>query len=272
MQFFAAKGHGVIVPDLLGYGQSSKSSNSSDYRLKLMSGDIVELLDALKQDAVVGVGHDFGATLLSRAVTYHPERFLKVAFLSVGPPKMGTPFDLETINSMTERMLGYEMLGYISWLGRDPGAQQCLEQHAASAMSLVFCADHSQWNKWYRPKGKMRQFVEEDQRLAVGGWYPEHLQRRHLEAFGTTDGYKGAVKWYQMWTENLFAPDEVGFEDFKIQQPVLFIGDQDSGQQSDMLHAWAPRMSVATVNGGHWVHLEQATAVNETLRDFIEEA
>lgn len=269
VQYFASEGHGIIVPDLLGYGHTSKPSHAADYRLKPMSGDIIELLDELDQPSVVGIGHDFGATLLSRAVAYYPKRWSEVVFLSVGPARLGTPFELDMINDMTKRVLGYELLGYIAWIARDSVAQQELEDHASSAMSLVFCADNSQWSQWYRPERKMKQFVKEDRRLEIGKWYPEHLQRRHLETFGAKGGYQGAVNWYRMWSENLFAPDEAGMGDETIPQPVLFIGDKDSSQQSDLLGSWAPRMSVALVDGGHWIHLESDKVVNETIGSFI---
>lgn len=269
VQKFTSEGYGAIIPDLLGYGNSSKPLDAAEYKLKPMSNDIIELLDALNQDTVVGIGHDFGATLLSRAVTYHPGRWSELVFLSVGPPRMGTPFELDMINKMTKDVLGFEYLGYIAWMTRDPGAQRCLEDHAASAMSLVFCADHEQWRQWYRPEGRMKQFVSEDQRLEIGKWYPGHLQCRHLEAFGTEEGYRGAVNWYQMWTQNLFSPDEEGLEETTIDPPVLFIGDKESSTQSDMLKTWASQMKVATVDGGHWIHLECDEAVNETIGSFI---
>ncbi|CAH0050671.1 unnamed protein product [Clonostachys solani] len=242
--YFSSHGYGVVAPDLLGYGQSSKPDDAAQYRLKLISDDICRLLDHLDLPSVVGVGHDFGATLLSRMVAYEPTRWSALVFLAVGPPQMGTPFDLDMINSMTKGFLGYEFLGYITWLGGDEAeeAQAALESHPEAAMSLVFPADQSVWEEWYRPLGKMKQFVTEDRRVAVGSWYTPKLQQHHLDSFARKDGYKGAVRWYKMWKQNLFLPDEAGHENFKTNLPVLFIGDSNSAQQQDMLNAWAPRM------------------------------
>lgn len=269
---FAPQGYGILAPDLLGYGETSKPSETSHYRLRLMSDDVVELLDSLQLPRVVGIGHDFGATLLSRAAAYYPDRWSALVFLSVGPPRMGTPFDVEVINTITKRALGYEILGYIPWLGADPDARNILEANAASAMSLVFCADASVWNEWYRPLGKMKQFVAENRRAETGEWYDRELQSRHLEAFGRDGGYKGAVQWYRMWMGNLFAPDEVGYEDFEISQPVLFVCDVSDGQQRQLLQDWAQDMTTVEMMTGHWVHLEQAKRTNDTIDKFLTRA
>lgn len=57
--FFKDKGYGLVVPDLLGYGGTDKPETLEAYKLKKMSGEVVELLDELKVDKVVGVGHDW---------------------------------------------------------------------------------------------------------------------------------------------------------------------------------------------------------------------
>ena len=160
--YFAAQlGYGVLAPDLLGYGQTDQPSSPEAYRLKLMSDDLAELVRSPlwglpSHHRLVGVGHDFGATLLSRAAAYYPDLWDRLVFLAVGPPRLGTPFDVDSINQTTRQHLGFELLGYIKWLATDPQAGPTLESHAEAAMSLVFCADHGVWNDWFRPLGKMR--------------------------------------------------------------------------------------------------------------------
>ncbi|KAI5456620.1 hypothetical protein BGZ63DRAFT_417601 [Mariannaea sp. PMI_226] len=282
MDYFSAQGYGVVALDLLGYGATSKPSDTQQYRLKPMANEIVELLDHLSLSEVVGVGHDFGATLLSRMAAYQPLRFTKLVFLAVGPPRLGTPFHVNLVNQMTKRVLGFELLGYIPWLAgdnngddgggdEDGNAQATLENNAHSAMSLMFCRDAQEWQKWFHPLGKMKEFVSTDQRLPIGSWYNAALQDKHLEAFGQRDGYK-CVQWYRMWTKNMFGPDEVGWEDFQISQPVLLVVPQkpESAAQEDMLAAWT-RMPLKTVRveSGHWVHLERAAETNEAIQEFI---
>lgn len=271
---FSTKGFGIVVPDLLGYGETSKPTDVDNYRLKPMSDELIELLDSLSLDQVIGVGHDFGSTLLSRAAAYYPSYWTALVFLAVGPPKLGTPFDVDMINRVTKEIMGFEMLGYIPWLGGDPSAQHTLETHAESALSVMFAADTPVWDYWFHPLGKMQEFVSDDRRVPIGDWYPEDFKRKHLEAFGKTDGYKGAVRWYQMWLKNLYAQDEVGYENFRIERPVLFVVPKEPAasmaQQQQMLGDWTTDMETVPLDSGHWVHLERATETNAAMESFFE--
>lgn len=56
---FTAKGYGVIVPDLLGYGDTSKPLDFNLYSGKGMVSDIAELLEHEGIEKVVGVAHDW---------------------------------------------------------------------------------------------------------------------------------------------------------------------------------------------------------------------
>lgn len=273
--YFSSRGYGIVACDLLGYGQSSKPTDVSSYRLKPMGDEVVELLDSLNLTKVIGVGHDVGSTLLSRLAAYHPDRWLALVFLAVGPPKMGTPFNLDFINDMTKQAMGFELLGYINWLSTgEDNAQPQLEKHPESAMSLIFAADPKTWQEWFHPLGKMETFVTEDRRVLIGSWYSEELQRKHLDAFGREGGYTGATRWYQMWRDNLFAPDEKGFEDVQLQQPSLFLVSKEpeagAEQQRQMLAAWAPHLQVAYVDAGHWLHLQRSEEVNAAIEEFIQ--
>ncbi|KAK2682254.1 Epoxide hydrolase-like [Fusarium oxysporum f. sp. vasinfectum] len=272
IQHFSSEGYGVVALDLLGYGASSKPTDVNAYRLKPMSDEVIELLDHLDLKTVVGIGHDFGATLLSRMAAYHPSRWEALVFLAVGPPRLGTPFDVDMINTMTKQFLGYEMLGYVPWLA-DYRSQELLEKNAEATMSLMFCRDREEWETWFHPVGKMEEFVREDRRLPIALWYTEDLQKAHLKAFGSHDGYKGVCRWYRMWKDNLFAPDEQGFEDFHISQPVLFIvpsePEQSAAQQQQMLSSWTPNLQTVKLNTSHWIHIQAPSETNTTIQNFL---
>ncbi|KAJ6442450.1 epoxide hydrolase-like protein [Purpureocillium lavendulum] len=275
IQHFASKGYGVVALDLLGYGESSKPTDVDSYRLKPMGDEVIELLDHLTLRQVVGVGHDVGSTLLSRIAAYNPERFKALVFLAVGPPKLGTPFNVDVINAMTKQAMGFELLGYIPWLGgAESDAQSTLEKNPTAAMSLMFAANRASWNEWFHPLHRMEQFVAQDKRVPIGTWYTDDLQRRHLEAFGRQGGYTGARRWYRMWLENRFAPDEAGYEDSAIKQPALFIvpkyPEDGAEQQTQMLAAWAMDLTVVKVDSGHWVHLESADETNQAIEQFLQ--
>lgn len=57
--FFHKLGYGVLVPDLLGYGETDKPLDADSYRFKYMVVDITEILDHEKIGKVVAIGHDW---------------------------------------------------------------------------------------------------------------------------------------------------------------------------------------------------------------------
>jgi hypothetical protein len=53
------RGHGILVPDLLGYGGTSKPLDVQRYKEKGKAEDIKYILDVLKLETVIGVAHDW---------------------------------------------------------------------------------------------------------------------------------------------------------------------------------------------------------------------
>ncbi|KAF1736160.1 Bifunctional epoxide hydrolase 2 [Beauveria bassiana] len=269
--YFAPLGYGVIAPDLLGYGDTSKPDALTSYTFKGMSDDIAQLLDHLKVESVVGVGHDFGANFLGRLAAYHPARFQALVFLAVGSDKPAQKLDVEAIQQMTKKMAGFVMFGYLSWLGGEEDPHGVLEEHAQSAMSLLFAADNSAWRTWLHPLGAMKQFVTEDKQLPVGKWYTLAMQGRHLEVFGAPDGYRGATRWYRMLVTNASLEEEESIAETRLEQPSIIVADaQSMPPQMGMLAEWVPNLTPKELKSGHWTHIECAEQVNQIITEHIE--
>ena len=271
IRHFSTKGYGVVAPDMLGYGRSSKPDDFDEYQFKPMCQDIAELLQSLRVESVVGVGHDFGANLLGRLAAYHPHKISAAIFLAVGSGKPGRHFDIDMIHRMTKEALGFEMFGYISWLGGKDDPHRALEEHAESVMSLLFAGSSDAWNTWFHPLGKMEEFVAEGRRLEMAHWFTPELQRQHLEAFATVDGYKGSTRWYRMLLTNASLDEEKQIENSVLQQPALFIGDAGTGaQQGQMLAEWVSNLQVQHLSSGHWLHMEKPDEVNRFIEKFLD--
>ena len=83
-----AKDFTVVMPDLRGYGDSSKpdgGENHIDYSKRAMARDQVELMTALGFDKFALVGHDRGARVGHRLALDHPERVSRLAVLDICP-------------------------------------------------------------------------------------------------------------------------------------------------------------------------------------------
>lgn len=106
-------GYGVIAPDLLGYGGTSKPTDPAAYKFGGMTADVVEIVDAEKVDKVVSLGHDWGSRAAQMFFNLHPERVSGLVMVNV--PWMGAakgPFDLDAVLAQTEQVFGYGTFWY----------------------------------------------------------------------------------------------------------------------------------------------------------------
>jgi soluble epoxide hydrolase/lipid-phosphate phosphatase len=70
ISFFLERGFVVCAPDLLGFGNTSKPTETGAYRSSLICKDIVEILDAEDMDRVIAIGHDLLSIPLTIFVTF----------------------------------------------------------------------------------------------------------------------------------------------------------------------------------------------------------
>ena len=82
----AESGFQVIVPDLRGYGLSSKPEAVESYSLPALAGDVLAVLDDAGAERAHVVGHDWGAALAWALASLVPDRIDHLAVLSVGHP------------------------------------------------------------------------------------------------------------------------------------------------------------------------------------------
>lgn len=79
----AEAGYRVIVPDMRGYGQSSKPIEIAEYRITELVQDCIRILDSIGAKTAAIVGHDWGAPIAWTAAWTRPDRFTSVVGLSV---------------------------------------------------------------------------------------------------------------------------------------------------------------------------------------------
>jgi aminoacrylate hydrolase len=75
-----AKHFRVVVYDQRGTGRSTMSTGK--YSVQLLADDLIGLMDTLRIDRAVAVGHSTGGMLMQCAVVDHPERFSKIVLYS----------------------------------------------------------------------------------------------------------------------------------------------------------------------------------------------
>ena len=112
VRHFRASGYGILAPDCLGYGQTSKPLTASSYIGSSMAADIISILDHLEISSVIGIAHDWGTYLLSQSAIWFPERFEALVFFSVPFSPPARRLDVRRINEATKKKMGFEQFGY----------------------------------------------------------------------------------------------------------------------------------------------------------------
>src|SRR5271154_7282481 len=67
-------GYRAIAPDQRGFGASDCPVATEDYSIEHLTGDLVGLLDHLKIDKAIFVGHDWGGFVIWQMPMRHPVR------------------------------------------------------------------------------------------------------------------------------------------------------------------------------------------------------
>jgi pimeloyl-ACP methyl ester carboxylesterase len=80
-----APGFRLIMPDLRGYGLSSRPPTVADYRMDLLRADLSGLLDAMGLDQVYLCGHDWGGVLAFELARQSPHRIAGLVALNAPP-------------------------------------------------------------------------------------------------------------------------------------------------------------------------------------------
>lgn len=269
---FASEGYGVVAPDLLGYGGTSKPEDYRAYSWRAMSAHIKEILDAENTPQVVGVGHDLGCWFLSRLYHFYSGYFRAVVFLDVGYSAPGDRFDVEMINRLTKQMTGEEKFRYWDLFTSDEGVA-AMDKHPASVVSLLH-ADPAVMAQNMGPPGKAFDWV------TAGRVEPKHSGETEttyfkdkVRIFGE-GGFTGPTNWYRALRENISYADEEHMPK-TLTVPTLLIGCEkdemtQASFQDELTRPWAKAMyRFEALPTGHWPMLEDAGGTNRLIHDFL---
>lgn len=157
---FQPTGYGLLVPDGLGFGGTSKPANHEEFRWKLIAQDITNILDAEGLTEVIGVAHDWsvyivlrnylqwliectdifgirrGSVVLSRLANYHQDRFSAFIWITLSyvPPSKETGY----LGKALRKHAGSEVFGYWEFFVQ-PNAHVVCEKNVGLPVSANIC-------------------------------------------------------------------------------------------------------------------------------------
>ncbi|KAH9940026.1 alpha/beta-hydrolase [Epithele typhae] len=272
---FAPLGYGVLVPDCLGYGGTSKPADWAEFRHKLIADDLVDLVDAEGLADVVAIGHDWGSALVSALVHHHQDRFRAFAWLAVGYlPPSPQAFDLDALCATLKAATGSEIFGY--WrLMNAPHGPALIEEKMDSFLQLIYPVDPESWIEHICPSGAVDKWLVDDRQPGRPGWLSEedynHCRQALLEG-----GMASPVNYYKAATNsgNLADQKEIPEERWHITKPVLFFATNRDyvcrpASFKQGFATYAPHAETIELDVGHWAQLEATKEVNEGLEKWL---
>ena len=277
----AAAGIRVIAPDQRGYGATSRPEAVEDYNIEHLTADLIGLLDHLKIDKAIFVGHDWGGFI----VWQMPLRYLDRTAGVVG---VNTPH--------TDRAPVDPLLIYRKRFGETMYIVQF--QDPAREPDRIFAADVDKTFDFFMRAPLPRKTPDADAsadtatagigasaktNLAlpqmVAGYdaardrRPKILsddeQRVFVEAFQRS-GFTGGINWYRNMTGNW---ERSAGLDHTVRVPALMIMAENDAvlppSAADGMDKLIPDLEKYLVKGsGHWTQQEKPDEVSDKLIEW----
>ncbi|GJE94746.1 alpha/beta hydrolase [Phanerochaete sordida] len=273
--YLAARGLGVVAPDMLGAGGTARPADAQAFRLAAIARDVVDILDALGLAKVVGVGHDWGCVALSYLSLLHQARFAGFVWLAVGFREPATePFDIEQAMAQAKALLGYEWYAYWLFLSRRD-AGDVIQEHIDSFLQLTYAKDPATWPEVLFRRGKAAEHIEGDVLLGRADWLPQEEYDKVKQEI-ITHGMHSRLLWYTNAVDNndLEENKKIQKEAYPIKVPSLFVGGSKDplfveAVSLETLKKYATDLKIESVDAGHYIHLERAEEVNKAIEEWV---
>jgi pimeloyl-ACP methyl ester carboxylesterase len=288
-------GYGVVAPDMLGYGGTSKPTNYQAYNFQHMSQDIVDILDHEGIDKVVSLGHDWGCFFAQRLYNFHADRVIGLVMINVSyHAPSPEPFNLDKALELTTKLYGYgtfvsgslgfshrEVLlttseWYWKLFGSDDG-YKLLNSRIESMFTLAHAKPET-WLKTLCKADGAKHYLEEDRRQPVEVYATDEM-REHFIARMKRDSFEGPQQWYRAMVngEQDIADKSVPKDNIAVHVPTLFFGGaRDMAARPENLGpsqkaGLLPHLKIVTVDAGHWALLAKPTEFGEALSGWLKE-
>ncbi len=231
----AHAGFRVVAPDLRGFNLSSKPKGVSAYELQHVAFDIKELTESLGESSARVAGHDWGGAAAWELAMRHPEVVERLAILNSPHPLR---FRSALRNRHQLKKSWYFGVFQLPWV-----PEQLLPRDNWAGLKQGFAKDA-------RP----------------GTFTPEDAAR-YVEAWEQPGAASASVNYYRA------AVRRRGAKFLPIAAPTLVLwGDRDRYLVPELAEpdpVDVPNARVEHFDASHWLHHDEADAVNRRLASFF---
>ena len=269
----------VIAPDQRGYGASDRPEPVEAYDMEHLTGDLIGLLDHLKIDKAVFVGHDWGGFVVWQMPLRHPSRVAGVIGLNT-PHTARAPIDpLELYrkrfgDSMyivqfqnparePDKIFGAKVAQTFDFFMRKPMPRK----PAAAVEETVAGVGASPKLNMAFPQMVAGYDGSKDPREKILS--PEEMQV-FVDTF-TKSGFTSGINWYRNMSRNWERSADL---DHVVKVPSLMIMAEDDAvlppSASDNMHTVVQDLEKYLVkHSGHWTQQEQPEEVSAKLIEWV---
>ena len=259
IQTLVELGFHCIVPNLRGYGNSSKPNEVSSYDVINLSDDLNGLLDYYRIRRAFFMGHDWGAWLLWYYALLHKERVLGLINLSV-------PFrQREKTDPIKfwENVLGEDF--YIVHFNNRPNvAAKLFNENPRRVLTNLFRTDHWLSERSKNSNYKIIKSADSDYGLGKLAMSEKELDV-FVEAF-SNGGFEAPCNWYRNISRNWRLSEGLNQV---IETPTLMLyGKYDMVPQVDMSKS-VKNLEIRTLDCGHWIQQERPEETNNLITEWL---
>ncbi|KAG6487974.1 epoxide hydrolase A-like [Zingiber officinale] len=268
----AARGYHAVAPDLRGYGDSEAPPSTASYSILHIVGDIVALIDAVSEDQVFVVGHDWGAIVAWWLCVLRPDKVKALVNLSVpyNPrnPKLKTVDGIRAIFGEDHYICRFQ----------EQGAIEAEFEQIGTATLFKKVLTYRTPAAWIIPKE-----IGFANSIEAPAGLPSWLTEEDIDYFASKfekSGFTGGLNYYRCM--NLSWELTAPWTGVQVKVPTKFIiGDLDltyhtPGAQ-DYIHKGVFKKlvplleDVVVMEGvGHFINQEKPHEISDLIYDFIQ--
>ncbi|RPB02196.1 alpha/beta-hydrolase [Choiromyces venosus 120613-1] len=266
--FLLEKGFRVIVPDMIGYGQTDAPrvppADISAYSLKNHATDMIELLKILNVPKVILFGHDWGAAVTSRIYIYNNEIVSHIANVCVPfYPPIREYIPIRELVATKIPSFKYQIAF------QDPQTEKDTEAPGKVRQFL---------NGLHRGRGDERGELMVDKDIVESIGNPKRskfMTEEDLDYYAKEferNGFHGPLNWYKAGKVNYEDEKDLPFEGVKV--PYLFIGaTHDRALPPSMAESQKhliTQLTTRLVDTGHWALVEGPEVVIGHMNEWFD--